>query len=325
MIEETLINLPSSLSENGEDLINLPRSLSEDYGVAPAACSSTTCMACMVPSETCGVCMGGNTQYPCQNGTACMTAAETCVPAAMACGSSCMNACQLSAQSCTTTCQKACQTACESSCQTSCEVANQVIHKTLVSGTAYTIEKGNVLVNGTGYGLSKGRTLVGGTGYDIPLKNVLTIYDGTFRVGEFSYATFRSGGATSSTSPSVSTNGTITATSVYQVNPYNPDASCIWFYILNIGTIDVTNYTSLHFEIASGAVNAVFGLSTVKATSSNYNSLDGGKIIPISTVSGNSITYPYDATMDISGKTGSYYIVMYSQLSSMVISKIWLE
>lgn len=87
--------------------------------------------------------------------------ASTCIPAAQ-CGT-----CQATGQTCTTTCQTSCQTACESSCQTGCEVANQVIHKTLVNSTAYTIKKGNVLVNGTGYGLSKGRTLVGGTGYDI--------------------------------------------------------------------------------------------------------------------------------------------------------------
>ena len=40
-------------------------------------------------------------------------------------------------------------------------------HKTLVNGTAYTVQGGKCLVNGTEYSIKKGRTLIGGTGYDI--------------------------------------------------------------------------------------------------------------------------------------------------------------
>lgn len=40
-------------------------------------------------------------------------------------------------------------------------------HKTLVNGTAYTVQGGKCLVNGTVYNILKGRTLIGGTGYDI--------------------------------------------------------------------------------------------------------------------------------------------------------------
>lgn len=40
-------------------------------------------------------------------------------------------------------------------------------HKTLVNGTAYTVQGGKCLVNGTVHNILKGRTLIGGTGYDI--------------------------------------------------------------------------------------------------------------------------------------------------------------
>ena len=40
-------------------------------------------------------------------------------------------------------------------------------HKTLVNGTAYTVQGGKCMVNGTVYNIKKGRTLIGGTGYDI--------------------------------------------------------------------------------------------------------------------------------------------------------------
>ena len=40
-------------------------------------------------------------------------------------------------------------------------------HKTLINGTAYTVQGGKCLVNGTVYNILKGRTLIGGTGYDI--------------------------------------------------------------------------------------------------------------------------------------------------------------
>lgn len=40
-------------------------------------------------------------------------------------------------------------------------------HKTLVNGTAYTVQGGKCRVNGTVYNILKGRTLIGGTGYDI--------------------------------------------------------------------------------------------------------------------------------------------------------------
>lgn len=40
-------------------------------------------------------------------------------------------------------------------------------HKTLVNGTAYTVQSGKCMVGGTVYNILKGRTLIGGTGYDI--------------------------------------------------------------------------------------------------------------------------------------------------------------
>lgn len=41
-------------------------------------------------------------------------------------------------------------------------------HKTLISGTAYSVTGGRELIGGTGYAKKKGRVLVNGTGYDIP-------------------------------------------------------------------------------------------------------------------------------------------------------------
>ena len=40
-------------------------------------------------------------------------------------------------------------------------------HKTLIGGTAYSINGGKCMVSGTTYNISSGRTLVSGTGYDI--------------------------------------------------------------------------------------------------------------------------------------------------------------
>lgn len=40
-------------------------------------------------------------------------------------------------------------------------------HKTLINGTAYTVQGGKCMVNGTVYNILKGRTLINGTGYDI--------------------------------------------------------------------------------------------------------------------------------------------------------------
>lgn len=47
-------------------------------------------------------------------------------------------------------------------------------HKTLVNGTAYTVQGGKCRVNGTVYNILKGRTLIGGTGYDIKFQNGYT-------------------------------------------------------------------------------------------------------------------------------------------------------
>lgn len=43
-------------------------------------------------------------------------------------------------------------------------------HKTLINGTAYTVQSGKCMVNGTVYNILKGRTLIDGTGYDITFK-----------------------------------------------------------------------------------------------------------------------------------------------------------
>ena len=63
-------------------------------------------------------------------------------------------------------------------------------HKTLINGTAYTVQSGKCMVNGTVYNILKGRTLIGGTGYDItfappmPIKGDLITMnlDGTDRL-----------------------------------------------------------------------------------------------------------------------------------------------
>lgn len=54
-------------------------------------------------------------------------------------------------------------------------------HKTLISGTAYSVTGGRELIGGTGYAKKKGRVLVNGTGYDIPFSSGIPI--GTLLVG----------------------------------------------------------------------------------------------------------------------------------------------
>lgn len=41
-------------------------------------------------------------------------------------------------------------------------------HKTLISGTAYSVSGGRELIGGTGYGCKAGKTLIGGTAFDVP-------------------------------------------------------------------------------------------------------------------------------------------------------------
>lgn len=54
-------------------------------------------------------------------------------------------------------------------------------HKTLISGTSYSVTGGLELIGGTGYAKKKGRALVNGTGYDIPFSSGIPI--GTLPVG----------------------------------------------------------------------------------------------------------------------------------------------
>lgn len=44
-------------------------------------------------------------------------------------------------------------------------------HKTLISGTAYSVTGGREMIGGTGYAKKKGRVLVNGTGYDVPFSS----------------------------------------------------------------------------------------------------------------------------------------------------------
>lgn len=46
-------------------------------------------------------------------------------------------------------------------------------HKTLINGTAYTVQGGKCMVNGTVYNILKGRTMIDGTGYDITFEEAI--------------------------------------------------------------------------------------------------------------------------------------------------------
>lgn len=48
-------------------------------------------------------------------------------------------------------------------------------HKTLINGTAYTVQGGKCMVGGTVYDIKKGRTLIDGTGWDITFPSTLTM------------------------------------------------------------------------------------------------------------------------------------------------------
>lgn len=56
-------------------------------------------------------------------------------------------------------------------------------HKTLISGTAYSVTSGRELIGGTGYGCKGGKTLIGGTAFKVKFDDGLTwIINKTFRV-----------------------------------------------------------------------------------------------------------------------------------------------
>ena len=50
-----------------------------------------------------------------------------------------------------------------------------MVHKTLISGTAYEIGGGKTLIGGTAYEIDKGRTLVGGTVYEVGFAKLVTV------------------------------------------------------------------------------------------------------------------------------------------------------
>lgn len=55
-------------------------------------------------------------------------------------------------------------------------------HKTLISGTAYSVTGGRELIGGTDYGCKAGKTLIGGTAFDVPFGSseyTLTISGGS--------------------------------------------------------------------------------------------------------------------------------------------------
>lgn len=43
-------------------------------------------------------------------------------------------------------------------------------HKTLISGTAYSVTGGRELIGGTGYDCKAGKTLIGGTAFTVPFR-----------------------------------------------------------------------------------------------------------------------------------------------------------
>lgn len=47
-------------------------------------------------------------------------------------------------------------------------------HKTLISGTAYSVTGGRELIGGTGYGCKDGKTIIGGTAYEVKFRDGLT-------------------------------------------------------------------------------------------------------------------------------------------------------
>ena len=48
-------------------------------------------------------------------------------------------------------------------------------HKTLISGTAYSVTGGRELIGGTGYGCKAGKTIIGGTAFDVPFEKGLRL------------------------------------------------------------------------------------------------------------------------------------------------------
>lgn len=56
-------------------------------------------------------------------------------------------------------------------------------HKTLISGTVYSVTGGRELIGGTGYGCKGGKTLIGGTAFKVKFDDGLTwIINKTFTV-----------------------------------------------------------------------------------------------------------------------------------------------
>lgn len=61
-------------------------------------------------------------------------------------------------------------------------------HKTLISGTAYSVTGGRELIGGTGYGCKAGKTIIGGTAFDVPIgspKYTLTIQNANISNGAY--------------------------------------------------------------------------------------------------------------------------------------------
>ena len=48
-------------------------------------------------------------------------------------------------------------------------------HKTLISGTAYSVTGGRELIGGTGYGCKAGKTIIGGTAFEVKFSEPITV------------------------------------------------------------------------------------------------------------------------------------------------------
>ena len=318
-----------------DNLINVPSALSEDYGLmttsnsgvavaCDCAAQGITCQSVVI-CMTCGQaansqCGSAGNQGGCgdcnQYAPMCGTTVQTCVPNTM-CVSTCIPAyqcgtCQITSQGCTSTC--------ETACQGNCEVALQM-NKALINNTSYNVLRGRTLVNNTGYELKGGRTLVENTGYEIPLVHELVIYNGGSDVlqGEFQTHTYYS------TGPSTAgiSNGYIYSSGYsYPIGNYNCQQ---WTGVVyqeqwcSIGPIDFTKYNTLHAIGYSAAAFSYLGAYAGSIPSS-----------PTFTVSTSLGSAEREYTIDISSRTGSWYIIFESGGTFTTtpaygyISKIWL-
>ena len=113
-------------------------------------------------------------------------------------------------------------------------------HKTLISGTSYSVTGGRELIGGTGYGCKAGKTIIGGTAFDVPF-------------GSSEYTLTISGGSTESNGAYVEYGGMKHASGTLHIPVGGNVDVIVGYYSINLANVTLIGAGTLKELGSSGA------------------------------------------------------------------------